>query len=166
MAQVITGATKVHEQFDQSTAMEYHFLDTQLALFYSKESEASIIFQVGAGLSILITCLGLFGLASFIVQKRIKGLGIRKVLGVSQWNLFYLLFSSFAKQILLAFLIASPLAYYIMDGWLNKFEYRASMPIGVFLTAGIAAMIVAIITVSYRSLKAANSNPVSSLRSE
>lgn len=166
MAQVIEGATKVHEQFDQATAMEYHFLDSQLALFYSKESEASTIFQVGAGLSILIACLGLFGLASFTVQKRIKELGIRKVLGASQWNLFYLLSSSFAKQVILAFLIASPLAYYIMDGWLNKFEYRANMTVGVFLAAGIAAMIVAIVTVSYRSLKAANSNPVNSLRSE
>lgn len=166
MAQIIEGATKVHEQFDQATAMEYHFLDSQLALFYTKESEASTIFQVGAGLSILIACLGLFGLASFTVQKRVKELGIRKVLGASQWNLFYLLSSSFTKQIVIAFIIASPIAYFIMKDWLQKFVYSVNIGAGVFIIAGVSAILVALITVSYRSLKAANSNPIGSLRQE
>lgn len=163
---IVAEAKKVHEQFDQSTAMEYHFLDNQLAVFYEKEKQANAIFKAGAGLSILVACLGLFGLASFTVQKRVKEMGIRKVLGASQWNLFYLLSSSFAKQVILAFLIASPIAFFILRDWLSQFEYRTTIGVGVFLIAGLMAICVALITVSYRSLKAANSNPVDSLRSE
>ncbi len=163
---IIEGATAVHEAFDQSTAMEYHFLESQLELFYEKEREASAIFRAGAGLSIFVACLGLFGLASFTVQKRIKELGIRKVLGASQWNLFYLLSSSFTKQVLLAFLVASPFGFLIMKNWLERFVYRVDITVGVFLISGLAAILIALLTVSYRSLKAANSNPVTSLRRE
>ena len=163
---IVASATKVHEQFDQSTAMEYHFLDSQLEVFYEKETRANAIFQAGAGLSIFVACLGLFGLASFTVQKRVKEMGIRKVLGASQWNLFYLLSSSFTKQVIIAFLIASPIAFYILRNWLSQFEYRTSIGVGVFVVSGLIAIAIALITVSYRSLKAANSNPVDSLRSE
>jgi len=163
---IVAEATKVHEQFDQSTAMEYHFLDSQLEVFYEKEKRANAIFKAGAGLSIFVACLGLFGLASFTVQKRVKEMGIRKVLGASQWNLFYLLSSSFAKQVIIAFLIASPIAFYILRDWLSQFEYRTSIGVGVFIISGLSAIAIALITVSYRSLKAANSNPVDSLRTE
>lgn len=163
---IIAAATKVHEQFDQSTAMEYHFLGSQLEVFYEKEQRANAIFKAGAGLSIFVACLGLFGLASFTVQKRVKEMGIRKVLGASQWNLFYLLSSSFTKQVIVAFLIASPIAFYILRGWLSQFEYRTSIGAGVFAVAGLMAIAIALVTVSYRSIKAANSNPVDSLRSE
>ncbi len=163
---IVAEATKVHEQFDQSTAMEYHFLDSQLEVFYEKETRANAIFKAGAGLSIFVACLGLFGLASFTVQKRVKEMGIRKVLGASQWNLFYLLSSTFAKQVIIAFLIASPIAFYILRDWLSQFEYRTSIGAGVFIISGLSAIVIALITVSYRSLKAANSNPVDSLRTE
>lgn len=163
---IIENAIKVHEQFDQRTAMEYHFLESQIELFYETESRAMDVFKAGAGLSIFVACLGLFGLASFTVQKRIKEMGIRKVLGASQWNLFYLLSSSFAKQVLLAFLVACPVAFYFMSNWLNEFVYRVNIGIIPFAVAGLLSIVVALITVSYRSLKAANSNPVNSLRSE
>ncbi|MFY0592104.1 ABC transporter permease [Roseivirga sp.] len=165
-SEIVANAKKVHEQFDQRTAMEYHFLDNQLAVFYEKEQQANDIFKAGAGLSILIACLGLFGLASFTVQKRVKEMGIRKVLGASQWNLFYLLSSSFTKQVVVAFLIASPIAFYILRNWLSQFEYRTNIGVEVFLIAGLMATLIALVTVSYRSLKAAHSNPVDSLRSE
>ena len=165
-AKIIEQATLVHEKFDQQTAIEYHFLENQLEIFYEKEAEASAIFKVGAGLSIFVACLGLFGLASFTVQKRVKEMGIRKVLGASQWNLFYLLSSSFTKQVIVAFVIASPIAYFIMRDWLQKFVYSVNIGVGVFIVAGVAAILVALITVSYRSLRAANSNPVGSLRQE
>jgi putative ABC transport system permease protein len=163
---IIDAASVVHTKFDTRSVMEYHFLGDQLANFYEAERQASVIFKIGAGLSIFISCLGLFGLASFTVEKRIKELGIRKVLGASQWSLFYLLSSSFTKQIVLAFVIASPLAYFIMKNWLQNFEYHVSLGIGVFLMAGMGTLLIAILTVSYRALKAANSNPVNSLRSE
>lgn len=165
-AQIIREATAIHEKFDNRTVMEYHFLDDQLALFYEQERQASAIFKIGAGLTILVACLGLFGLASFTVQKRVKELGIRKVLGASEWKLFYLLSGSFVKQVLIAFVLASPIAFYFMRNWLDNFQYRVQIGVGVFLIAAVATLVVALLTVSYRSIRAANSNPVDSLRSE
>lgn len=166
ISSIITAANTVHEKFDTRTVMEYHFLDQQLEVFYESDRQASVIFKVGAGLSIFIACLGLFGLASFTIQKRLKELGIRKVLGASEWKIFVLLSGSFTKQILLAFLIASPVAFWIMDNWLQNFQYRVGIGFGVFLLAGIGTLLIALLTVSYRALRAANSNPVNSLRSE
>jgi putative ABC transport system permease protein len=163
---IIEAVNVVHSKFDKSTVMEYHFLNDQLSNFYEAERQASVIFKIGDGLSIFISCLGLFELASFTIEKRIKELGISKVLGASQWSLFYLLSSSFSKQIVLAFVIASPLAYFIMRNWLQNFGYHVSLGIGVFLIAGVGTLLIAILTVSYRALKTANSNPVNSLRSE
>lgn len=166
MSDVIEGATLVHNQFDGATAMEYHFLENQLELFYEKEKQASVIFQVGSGLSIFVACLGLFGLATFTVEKRVKEMGIRKVLGATQWNLFYLLSSTFTKQVFISFLLACPFAFWIMQNWLKDFEYQVGIGAPAFLIAGITTVAIALLTVSYRSLKAANSNPVSSLRNE
>ena len=166
LANVIEKATLIHEKFDKETAIEYHLLENQRAAFYKKESQANAIFKLGAGLSVFVACLGLFGLTSFSVQKRIKEIGIRKVLGASHWSLFYMLSTSFIRQVMLAFLIASPIAYILMNNWLQKFAYRIDVGLGVFLTAGLAAVIVALITVSYRSVIAANSNPVKALKSE
>lgn len=166
MSEVIEAATLVHNQFDNATAMEYHFLENQLELFYEKEKQASVIFQVGSGLSIFVACLGLFGLATFTVEKRVKEMGIRKVLGATQWNLFYLLSSTFTKQVFISFLLACPFAFWIMRNWLKDFEYQVGIGISAFLIAGITTVAIALLTVSYRSLKAANSNPVSSLRNE
>ena len=163
---IIEEANAVHEQFDNRTVMEYHFLDEQLARFYETEKQAAVIFQLGAGLSIFIACLGLFGLTSFTIQKRVKELGIRKVLGASEWKLFYLLSKSLIRQILLALLLASPIALYFMRNWLNNFQYKTDINIWPFLIAGISTVLIAIFTVSYRSYKAAHTNPVNSLRSE
>ncbi len=166
MSDVIEAATLVHNQFDQATAMEYHFLESQLELFYQTERQASIIFQVGSGLSVFVACLGLFGLATFTVEKRVKEMGIRKVLGATQWNLFYLLSSTFTKQVFISFLLACPFAYWIMTNWLKDFEYQVGIGVSAFIIAGVATVVIALVTVSYRSLKAANSNPVTSLRNE
>ncbi len=166
MSSVIEQVEAVHNRFDPATTIEYNFVDDRLKMKYEKEQSANNIFQLGSGLSILVACLGLFGLASFTVQKRAKELGIRKVLGATQWNIFYLLSSSFVKQIILAFLIASPIAFVMMRNWLDQFQFRTNLGIGVFVISGLAAVLVALLTVSYRSLKAAHSNPVDSLRSE
>ena len=166
IANVISAATEVHEKFDQRTSMEYHYIDEQLNLFYVAEKRASMIFQMGAGLSIFVACLGLFGLASYTIQKRTKELGIRKVMGASEWRLFGLLSSSFVKQVGIAFVIASPFAYWIMNNWLSTFEYSITLGAGIFIISGVLALLIALLTVSYRLLKAVNANPVKALRTE
>jgi len=166
MEDIIKGATAVHEIFDHYTSIEYHFLDQQLSLFYEAEQRAAMIFQMGGGLSIFVACLGLFGLATYNIERRTKELGIRKVLGASNINLFVLLSSAFTKQITIAFLIASPVAYFVMREWLRGFEYRITIDAGIFLASGLVALLIALFTVSYRSLKAANSNPLNALRQE
>jgi putative ABC transport system permease protein len=117
-------------------------------------------------LSIFIACLGLFGLATYNIQRRTKELGIRKVLGASAFNLFLLLSSSFAKQVGIAFLMATPLAWYMMKEWLKVFEYRISLHAGIFLLSGLIALLIALATISYRTLRAVHTNPVDSLRQE
>lgn len=164
--EAIARATKVHEKFDQRTPIEYHFLDAQMEAFYVAENRAGMIFRWGGVLSIAVACLGLFGLASYNIQRRTKELGIRKVLGASGFNLFLLLSSSFAKQVGIAFLIAAPLAWYMMREWLKAFEYKVSLHAGIFILAGMVALIIALATVSYRTLKAVRENPVNSLRQE
>lgn len=107
---------------------------------------------MGGVLSIFIACLGLFGLATYNIQRRAKELGIRKVLGASGLNLFVLLSSSFVKQVMIAFLIATPLSWYIMKEWLKVFEYKITLHAGIFLLAGMLALLIALVTVSYRTL--------------
>ena len=163
---VIEAATKVHEKFDQRSPIEYHFLDQQLESYYNAERRSAIIFRMGGVLSIFIACLGLFGLATYNIQRRTKELGIRKVLGATGFNLFILLSSSFAKQVGIAFVVATPLAYYLMSEWLKVFEYKISLGASIFLLAGLIAMFIALATISYRTFKAARANPVTTLRQE
>lgn len=164
--EIIEAVTRVHEKFDQRTPIEYHFLDQQLESYYANEKRSAMIFRMGGALSIFVACLGLFGLATYNIQRRTKELGIRKVLGASGLNLFLLLSSSFAKQVGVAFLIATPFAWYIMKQWLQVFEYRISLHVGTFILAGLIALLIALATISYRTMKATRVNPVNSLRQE
>jgi putative ABC transport system permease protein len=163
---IIDGATQVHNRFDQRSPIEYHFLDKQLQAFYVAETRAAMIFKMGAGLSVFVACLGLYGLASYNIERRTKELGIRKVLGASGANLFLMLSKSFTQQVGIAFLIATPLAYYVMNEWLSAFEYKIPLHAGIFLLAGLIALLIALATVSYRAFDAARSNPVQSLRQQ
>lgn len=163
---VIEAVTRVHEKFDRFTPIEYHFLDQQLESSYVAEKRASMIFRMGGGLSIFVACLGLLGLASYNIQRRTKELGIRKVFGASGLHLFLLLSSTFTKQVGFAFLIATPVAWYVMNEWLKGFEYRISLHVGFFLLAGIIALVIALASTSYRALKSAHANPLKSLRQE
>lgn len=164
--ELIPAITRVHERFDQRTPIEYHFLDDQLESFYAAENRAAMIFRMSGVLSILVACLGLFGLATYNIQRRTKELGIRKVLGASGFNLFLMLSSSVVKQIGLAFLIASPIAWYVMREWLKSFEYRISLQVWVFLLAGVVALLIALVTISYRTMRAVGVNPADTLRQE
>ncbi len=163
---VIKAANKVHETFDSQTAMEYHFLDQQLQLFYEADQRAGEIFTLGAGLTVFIACLGLFGLASFMVRKKTKEVSIRKVLGASSMQLFVLLSKTFFIQIIVASIIAVPISWYMMSGWLDYFAYRIDLNVIIYLIAGIIALLVALLTTSYHSIKAARLNPAQTLKTE
>jgi len=119
-----------------------------------------------AGLAIFISCLGLFGMASFMAEQRVKEIGVRKVLGASVFNLWRLLSKDFVGLVVISLFIASPLAYYFMHKWLENYTYRASMGWWIFGITAAGALLITVLTVSYQSLKAAMANPVRSLRSE
>ncbi|MBK5278582.1 MAG: ABC transporter permease [Bacteroidia bacterium] len=164
--QLIEGAAKICEQFDPETPLEYHFLNEQLNTFYVSEKKAEMIFQMGGMLSILVACLGLLGLANYHVERRTIELGIRKVLGAGVLNLFLMVSFSFTKEVLLAFALACPIAWYVTQQWLSAFEYRVNLGAGVFILAGVIVFVLALFTVSYQSIRAANFNPVDSLKGE
>jgi ABC-type antimicrobial peptide transport system permease subunit len=117
-------------------------------------------------LAIFISCLGLFGLAAYMAENKIKEIGVRKVLGASVFNITTMLSANFLKLVLLAFVIATPIAWYMMSKWLSDYHYRISIHWSVFLLAGGIALLISLLTVSYQSLKAALSNPVKNLRTE
>ena len=124
------------------------------------------LFYLFAGLSLLIASLGLFGLSIFVVERKVKEIGIRKVLGASISGIVGLLSKDFLKLVLLAAVIASPLAWYFMHEWLQDFAYRVNIGWWVFAASGAIALLIALITISFRSVKAAIANPVTSLRTE
>jgi putative ABC transport system permease protein len=157
---------KVWTELNPGEPFEYDFLDQELADLYKSEQRLGTIFNVFAGLAILISCLGLYGLSTYLAERRTRELGIRKVLGASGAQLVYLLSATFARPIAIAMIIASPLAWYAMDRWLSAFAFRIDIHWSVFLFAFLAALAVAMFTVSYESVKAAVKNPVGSLRSE
>ncbi len=145
---------------------EYQFLDEHFEELYRADSQISTIVGTLALLAIIISCLGLFGLASYSAEKRIKEVGIRKVLGASLQHIVMMLSKDFLRLILLAFAAATPLAYLGMNRWLEDFAYRASIGVEVFVFAGLIAVAIAFVTVSFHALKAALANPVEALRYE
>jgi putative ABC transport system permease protein len=145
---------------------EYEFVDDQLASFYKQENQLSQIYQCFAVVAILLSCLGLYGLASFMAVQRIKEVGIRKVLGSSVSGIVYLFSKEFVVLIVIGFAIASPITWYLMDKWLQDYTYKISINWGIFAMAGGIAVCIALATVSFQLVKAALVNPIKSLRSE
>ncbi|HVZ97475.1 MAG TPA: ABC transporter permease [Chitinophagaceae bacterium] len=149
-----------------NTAFDYEFLDTHVQNLYASENHAANAATVFSLLAILIACLGLFGLVSFTAEQRTKEIGIRKVLGASVSGVTALLVKDFLKLVILAFILASPVAWWAMNKWLQSFAYRINISWWVFVVAGLCALFIALITVSFQSIKAALANPVKSLRTE
>ncbi|HYE55424.1 MAG TPA: ABC transporter permease [Chitinophagaceae bacterium] len=145
---------------------EYVFLDEHFQTLYQADMQVSEIVGALATLAIIISCLGLFGLASYSAERRIKEIGIRKVLGATVQNLVGLLSLDFLKLVLIANLVAWPIAWFALNKWLSDFAYRVNVTWWVFAVAGVAALLIALLTVSFQALKAAISNPVKSLRTE
>ena len=144
----------------------YTFLDADLAALYKDEQRAKRLFVLFAGLAIFIACIGLLGLAAYLTRQRTKEIGIRKVLGASIFNITSLLAKDFLKLVFIAIAVASPLAWWGMSKWLGDFAYRTEIGAGVFILGGVCAIGVALLTVSFQSIRAALANPVKSLRSE
>jgi putative ABC transport system permease protein len=157
---------KKWREFVPAQPFKYEFLDDNLNAQYENEKRAGEIFGVFSMLAIFIACVGLFGLAAYTASLRTKEIGIRKVLGASVSGVVFLLSKDFTKLILIAFVFAVPLGWYVMERWLQTFAYRIEIDATVFLFAGMLALLVAWTTVSYQSIKAAIVNPVKSLRSE
>jgi putative ABC transport system permease protein len=145
---------------------KYSFLDDKLNAFYKAELRWSSIIGWAAGISIFLACLGLFGLAALAAVNRTKEIGIRKVLGASLPGLVALLSKDFLKLVILALLIASPLAWYFMNQWLQDFAYRISIGWWIFIAAGLLALVIAFVTIGFQAIKAGIANPVRSLRTE
>ncbi|MTI31228.1 ABC transporter permease [Xanthovirga aplysinae] len=153
-------------KFATGKPFSYNFLDQQFNDLYQQEEQNGKIMSVFSALAIFIACLGLFGLAAFTAEQRKKEIGVRKVLGASIKGIVMLLSKEFTKLLLMAFVIACPLAWWVMDDWLQGFAYRTSMSMGVFLLAGLISFVVAWITMSYHAIKAATNDPVNAIRYE
>jgi len=151
---------------DKDDPFEYHFLDEQLARFYVEDGRRQTLLIWVALATIFIACLGLFGLATFSAEQRIKEIGVRKVLGASVSNLASLLSKDFLKLVLIANGIAFPIAWWATSKWLQEYAYHIDVKWWVFAVAGASAVIIALLTVSYQAIKAAMTNPVRSLRTE
>jgi putative ABC transport system permease protein len=144
----------------------YRFLDESFNQMYRAEQRIGRIILIFSTLAILIACLGLFGLSTFIAEQRTKEIGIRKVLGASVSGIVQLLSKDFIKLVALSFIFAAPLAWYFMNKWLQDFAYRIHISWWIFLLAGVLAVTIALVTVSFQAIKAALMNPVRSLRTE
>jgi putative ABC transport system permease protein len=155
---------KTWKKFLPNRPFEYEFLDQQFEQLYRAEGTRGTLFTTFAAISIFIACLGLFGLASFTITQRSKEISVRKVLGASVGGIVGLLSKEFVRLVGIAFLLAIPLAWYFMDRWLQDFAYRTGIGADVFLIAGLLALGIALVTVSYQAIRAALANPVNSLR--
>jgi putative ABC transport system permease protein len=165
-AEAIAAARMAYENACPGKVFKYKFADDEYDEFYKTEARAGLLFNLFAALTILISCLGLFGLAAFAASQRTKEIGIRKVLGASVAGITGLLAKDFLKLVVIAFVIASPVAYYFMQKWLSDFAYRIDIQWWMFTASGTVAVAVALLTVGFQSIKAALANPVKSLRSE
>lgn len=154
------------KRYASNAPFDYSFLDENFNAQYKAEQQIGRLFTVFTSLAIFIACLGLFGLAAFTAEQRTKEIGIRKVLGASVFNVVHLLSGNFLKLVLLANVIAWPVAWYAVDQWLQDFEYRTTIEPWTFVGAGLLAISIALLTVGYQALKVARANPVESLRSE
>lgn len=146
---------------------KFSFLDENLSAQYKSEQQSGKLFAVFAGLAILVSCIGLFALSAYITSLRTKEIGVRKVLGSSVASVVLLLSMDFTKMILIAFVLAVPVAWYVMETWwLQNFAYRITIGVWIFLVSGASALVIAWLTVSYQSIRAAIQNPIGALRSE
>ncbi|MEO7211501.1 ABC transporter permease [Mucilaginibacter sp.] len=162
----IGSVKKIFEQTFPDFVYDYRFLDEKIESFYKQENQLAALYKIFAAIAILLSCLGLYGLASFMAVQRIKEVGIRKVMGATAGSIVYLFSKEFIILIAIAFAIATPIAWYYMYQWLQDYVYRINISWWLFAAGGLVAIIIALATISFQAIKAALANPVKSLRSE
>lgn len=162
----IENLKKAYLAFFPGNLFDYYFLDEKFNEQYRNDQLFGNVFSIFSSLAIFIACLGLFGLSLFATVRRTKEIGVRKVLGASAANIVMLLSTDFIKPVIIAFIIATPVAGYIMHTWLQNFAYRTSIYWWIYIAAGLLAIFIAVVTVSFQAIKVANSNPVRSIRTE
>jgi putative ABC transport system permease protein len=160
-----TLETKFNE-FYPKQSFEYSFLDDNLNAMYNSERRLGLIFSYFSLLAIIIACLGILGLSLYSIQQRVKEIGIRKVLGAGVLSITAGFLKEFVKPVFIAAIIATPIVWYVMNRWLEDFAYRINISWWVFIVAGIAALLIAILTITIQAIRAAIANPVKSLRTE
>ena len=163
---VIENITAFYSKVNPGYAININFLDDTFRAQYLSEERTLTLAKYFAYLTILISCLGLFGLAAYDTERRTKEIGIRKVLGANTKILVALLSKDFMKLVTIAIILSSPIAYYLMNKWLQDFVFRIDISWWFFVAAGTIALVIALITVSFQAVKAAVANPVKSLRTE
>jgi ABC-type antimicrobial peptide transport system permease subunit len=156
----------VFKQYNPQYPFDYKFVDEEYAKKFEDTQRTATLAALFAGLTIIISCLGLFGLAAYMAENRIKEIGVRKVLGASVVSITTLLSKEFLQLVIVSFVIASPIAWYAMHQWLLGYTYRVNIEWWVFAGAGIIAVLISLLTISFQAIKAAIANPVKSLRSE
>ena len=166
MNAVLPKVEAIFKKIAPAAPFQYKFADEEYALKFSAEQKISKLATIFAILAILISCLGIFGLASFVAEQRTKEIGIRKVLGASVSNLWKLLSKDFVVLVVISCFVAAPVAYYFMHNWLLGYQYRTELSWWIFAASGIGALLITILTVSFQAIKAAIANPVESLRTE
>jgi len=164
--QAIASMEKLYKQYNPGFPFKYYFTDDEIAKNYKAEYTVSKLSKYFAFIAIFISCLGLFGLVTFTAEQKTKEIGIRKVLGASVTGIVRMLSKDFLKLVLIAAIIAFPVAWWAMHTWLANFAYRVDIGWWVFIVAGVAALLIALLTISFQSIKAAIANPVKSLRTE
>jgi ABC-type antimicrobial peptide transport system permease subunit len=157
---------QVFSKYSPAYPYTYRFVDDDYNRKFGQEVLVGKLAGIFAGLAIFISCLGLFGLAAYIAEQRTKEIGVRKVLGATVSQLWFLLSKDFVVLVLVSCVIASPLAFYFLHGWLQKYDYRVTVGPGVFIISAIAAIVITLATISFQAIKTAIANPVKSLRSE
>jgi putative ABC transport system permease protein len=163
---VLPSIAEIWHKLNPNEPFEYSFLDEDFAKNYIAENRLSSIVTYFTVIAILISCLGLFGLATFSAEQRTKEIGIRKVLGASVASIVGLLSKDFLKLVAVAIIVASPIAWYVMSKWLQDFAYRISIGWWMFIMAAILALIIAFVTIGFQAIRAANTSPVKNLRTE
>lgn len=164
--EVIEQVSDFYHSFNPGFTFDFDFLDDEYAKLYSAEQRVGTLSRYFAGFAIIISCLGLFGLAAFTVERRLKEIGIRKTLGSSSIHIVYLLSRDFTRLVFISVLIALPVGYLLVKDWLGQFAYQVSLSIWVFLGAGLIALFIAWLTISSQAIRAARTNPVDCLRDE
>ncbi|HVS98638.1 MAG TPA: ABC transporter permease [Puia sp.] len=166
MASTIGSISTIWHEVYPDYMFEYQFLDDRVAGFYKEEARLSLFYKLFSSIAIFLSCLGLYGLASFMAAQRLKEVGIRKVLGATAGHIVYLFSREFVWLVGIAFLVATPIAWYFVNEWLKDYAYRLPIGVWMFVAGGAAALVIALSTVTYQAYRAASTNPVKNLRTE